>query len=59
MVASKNGLKGADRGTGTVYGAKLTAPTGLGVVVAVPDDNWEGIIVLENFPCWVVLWKVN
>ena len=44
MGASKNGVFGADRGTGTVYGAKLAATTGRGVVVVDPDVNWEGII---------------
>lgn len=45
MVASKKGVKGADRGTGTVYGAKLEAPTGLRIAVVVPDVNWEGIML--------------
>lgn len=45
MVASKNGVKGADRGTGTVYGTKLEAPTDLGIDVVVPEVNWEGIVM--------------
>ena len=45
MLASKNGVKGAERDTGTVYGERLATPTGLGVVVVDPDVHWEGIIV--------------
>jgi len=59
MVASRNGVKGADRGTGMLYGAKLGPPTGLGIAVVVPDGNWEGIIVWDNFAGWLAFWKVK